>query len=334
MASCNLSLSGYTYSAGDQGYIINTYVTIKEVTTSGSSRKIRLTVSVRAADYDGSRSGKFTVQCPDSNTSITNQSYSCPGKNSTAYTIFDEEFIVYMNSDGKTASIDFSFSADFYSSTAGASRSISGTITTLTLTESSYKLTISAGSGSVITVTRNGEALYNGSSIASGDVLTINFGALDGYVLEKHTVNGSTVSSGSRHTVKGNTTVVATAVQKTHLLSITSDSNIIVNVYDEISGQYYSDGDYISHSSSVTIWCTVLNGFEFGSLIINNTSYPNGISFDVLSPINIVATSSALGLIHIYNGSMFDSYQIFIYDGFEWDIYCPYVYDGDWDICS
>lgn len=83
---------------------------------------------------------------------------------------------------------------------------------TITTTgQSTYKLTISQGTGSTITVKRNGTTLSNGATINHGDVLTITFAAKAGYKLTSHTVNGSTFTSGGTHTVVAAVAVAALA---------------------------------------------------------------------------------------------------------------------------
>ena len=77
--------------------------------------------------------------------------------------------------------------------------------------QSVYSLSISQGTGSSISVKRNGTALSNGATLAPGDVLTISFGAETGYNLVVHTVNGNAFASGGTHTVEGNVSVAATA---------------------------------------------------------------------------------------------------------------------------
>lgn len=74
-----------------------------------------------------------------------------------------------------------------------------------------FTLSISAGTGSTITVTRNGTVLSDGASLSYGDTLTISFTANSGYALTTHTVNGSTFPSGSTQSVAGNVAVVAAA---------------------------------------------------------------------------------------------------------------------------
>ena len=46
-------------------------------------------------------------------------------------------------------------------------------------------------------------------------------------------------------------------------------------------------------------------------------------------------TSGAAGLVHIDNGSSFDSYQVYIDNGSGWDMYIPYIDNGSgWDLCG
>lgn len=94
--------------------------------------------------------------------------------------------------------------------------------TTMTLTKisvASYTLSISKGTGTIITVNRTsspkggGETgnLSNGAKVYYSDVLKITFGAESGYEIDTHTVNGTAFTSESNHTVTSNVTVIATA---------------------------------------------------------------------------------------------------------------------------
>lgn len=73
-----------------------------------------------------------------------------------------------------------------------------------------YTLKISAGTGSTITVKRNGKILTNGASIYHGDVLLIEFSSSSMYEILTQKVNGIDFKSGSNHTVSGNVTVTTT----------------------------------------------------------------------------------------------------------------------------
>ncbi len=74
-----------------------------------------------------------------------------------------------------------------------------------------YTLTIAAGSGSTVSVMRNGTALPSGAVLTHGEVLTVSFAAQSGYELTAHTVNGAAFPSGGSHTVQGHVTAAATA---------------------------------------------------------------------------------------------------------------------------
>lgn len=67
------------------------------------------------------------------------------------------------------------------------------------------KLTITQGTGTTVTVTKNDTALVNGATLTAGDVLTIS---CTGGTL---TVNGESFTSGNTHTVAGSVTVVSQA---------------------------------------------------------------------------------------------------------------------------
>lgn len=88
-----------------------------------------------------------------------------------------------------------------------------------------FTLSISAGTGSTITVRRGSTTLANGASITYGDTLTITCTPNTNYKLLTLTLNGSSISSGSTHTVKGAVSVVSTA-QKLYSSVSATDANI------------------------------------------------------------------------------------------------------------
>lgn len=71
--------------------------------------------------------------------------------------------------------------------------------------KTTYTLTITEGDGTEVTVTKGGVALETGTSIQSGDALTIS---VTGGTI---TVNGTAFISGNTHNVTGNVAVVSTA---------------------------------------------------------------------------------------------------------------------------
>lgn len=157
-----------------------------------------------------------------------------------------------------------------------------------------YTLSISAGTGSSITVARNGTTLSNGATITYGDSLVITFTASTGYAIATHTVNGTTFTSGGTHTVTGNVSVVATA---TPVKSTLSASNGTFGTALTINVTYYSS----SYRHTIAYSCA---GYT-GNIVTNwiGTSYnwtpPNNIMNGVPN-----ATSASCTLtITTYSGS-------------------------------
>ena len=86
--------------------------------------------------------------------------------------------------------------------TSGNTHTVTGNVSVVsTGVKKTFTLSISAGTGSTITVKRGTTTLNNGATVTYGDVLTITFGTQTGYNLGTHTVNGNTFTSGNTHTV-------------------------------------------------------------------------------------------------------------------------------------
>lgn len=134
---------------------------------------------------------------------------------------------------------------------------------------SKFSLSISAGTGSSITVNRTSSAvglatgnLANGAEIYKDDKLKITFTPQTNYAIKTRTVNGSTFTSGNTHTVAGNVSVASTAQVLASDVgasdaNIGSASTITVTKYN--SGYYhtlqYSFGGlsgYITSSGGVS----------------------------------------------------------------------------------
>lgn len=145
MASCNLNYDGHTG-------VINADAYVYEITTSGTSRRVRLVLEVYAVDYSGARDASYSVRCSQSGTNVSVGLYQGFTISGTARTIFDQTFWVDMAKGSDRAAVDLSFSASLVSPSSGT-RSISGTITTLYLTMepdtpavAASRITLSAGS--------------------------------------------------------------------------------------------------------------------------------------------------------------------------------------------
>lgn len=126
MAGCNLSYSGHTG-------VINASASVYELTTSGTTRQVRVILQVYAIDYSGSRDGGYSVECIQSGTYVEVPTYHGFAMTGSAQTIFDEVFTVSMERGASSAAVDLSFSAWLISPSAGQ-RTIYGSISTLYLT--------------------------------------------------------------------------------------------------------------------------------------------------------------------------------------------------------
>lgn len=121
----------------------------------------------------------------------------------------------------------------FYTIDGGSGNgwSVSGSQSITLTTIPTYTLSLSAGTGSSITVSRTSSGyaskgtLSNGARLYTSDTLKITFTASTNYAIATHTVNGSTFTSGGTHTVSGNVTVVSTATLVKSTIGAT-DANI------------------------------------------------------------------------------------------------------------
>lgn len=133
------------------------------------------------------------------------------------------------DSNGKK-SVDVSITAQIYVY-GSTNSSYNGSITMSP--NPVYTLSMSAGAGSNITVNRTACAGSGGTGNLSagtnklyyGDTLKITFTPSSNYIVNTHTVNGSTFTSGNTHTVSGNVTVAATATPLKSAIGAT-DANI------------------------------------------------------------------------------------------------------------
>lgn len=347
MASTNLTYSG----TGSGAIKATAYIT--ENTTDGTTRSITLRLAICANDgFSSQRDAKYNITCPEANVNESVDYYSGFYLQGEEIDIFNKTFTVYLNNDNKTANIDLDFDVTFKSTSAPSGKSISGSITTLTLTEyvPEYTLSISAGTGSSVTVNRTSSnygstgALNKGAILYNGDKLTITFSALTGYDLLTHSVNGSSFESDDIFTVSGGgVSVVTTAAVKSFLLTVSEDIGTTVTVNRTKSplqgaktGQFTDpDGETIYYNDVLVVSVTSGAEYEILTQTINGMSFESGDSHTVTENVDIIVTTKMSGIVYIYDGSEYIKYLIYIYDGSEFVQYIPYVYDGtEWIICS
>lgn len=141
-----------------------------------------------------------------------------------------------------------------------------------------YTLSISAGTGSNITVNRTASGyagtgnLSNGARLYYNDKLKITFTPSTNYAISTHTVNNSTFSSGNTYTVSGNVSVKATAQVLASSIGATdanigSTSTITVTKYNS---SYYHSIQYTFGSLSGYI--TSGGGTQSTEVKFSNTS--------------------------------------------------------------
>ena len=141
-----------------------------------------------------------------------------------------------------------------------------------------YTLSISAGTGSNITVNRTASGyagtgnLSNGARLYYNDKLKITFTPSTNYAISTHTVNNSTFSSGNTYTVSGNVSVKATAQVLASSIGATdanigSTSTITITKYNS---SYYHSIQY--KFGSLSGYITSSGGTQSTEVKFSNTS--------------------------------------------------------------
>lgn len=155
MASTNLSYNGSTG-------VLEASASVYEITTTGTSRKIHLSLFIKPIDYGGARTFGWEASGGGEYSSGNNSVLDGSGR-----TIFDEDITVSVPYGSTTASISFNFSCTVVSPSAG-NKSISGTITKingLTLAQGSSNISSAAstyfGSACSISWTPPSTSVYN-----------------------------------------------------------------------------------------------------------------------------------------------------------------------------
>ncbi len=176
-----------------------------------------------------------------------------------------------------------------------------------------FTLSISAGTGSAVTVLRNGTALPSGAVLTYGDRLTVNFSAQSGYALTAHTLNGASFPSGGTHTVTGAVAVAATAARKTYTLTISAGTGSTVTVLR--GGTALPGGASITHGDTLTVRFAAQSGWELLTHTLNGASFPSGGSHTVSGAVTVVATARRMGILRLDTGSAIRKYRLLLDTG-------------------
>lgn len=274
MASHNLSYSGSTS-------VLEASATVSEKTTTGTSRILYLNVFVRPIDYDGARTFWYSASgCGESD---SGDSLSLDG---SGYEIFSKEITVNVPYGSTSASIDFSFSAKIYSSTAKAYKSISGTITKITgLTLQQGNTSISAAGdtsfGSACSVN------WTPSSASNYNMLRFSLGSWS------ETTGLFCPGTTSSYTYTGYTIPLSAASQIPNAESATM--TVTLYTYSNSAGTSQV-GSASSMNFTVTIPATVKPSVTASSIAIDNSVNSAvsswGIAVAGFSKLRVTATAS------------------------------------------
>lgn len=168
-----------------------------------------------------------------------------------------------------------------------------------------YSLSVSAGTGSSIAVSRQSStvagtgSLSNGSVLYAGDVLSVSYSASTGYVIGTHTLNGSTFNSGATHTVSAAVSIVTTASVASFSLSLSAGvgSSITVNRTSSplarASTGNLSNGATIYYNDVLSISWSASDGYSISSAKVNNIERSgSSLSVTVSSAVSVVVLAS------------------------------------------
>ena len=221
-------------------------------------------------------------------TSITVKRGGTTLTNGATITHGDQLTISFSASSGYNLSTHTVNGASF---TSGGTHTVSGAVSVAaTAVNKTYTLTISAGTGTSITVKRGGTTLSNGATITHGDLLTISFVASSGYNLSSHTVNGTAFTSGGTHMVSGAVNVAATGSKKTYTLTISAGTGTSITV--KRGNTTLANGATITHGDSLTISFVALSGYNLSTHTVNGTTFTSGGTHTVSGAVSVAATAS------------------------------------------
>ena len=272
-----LSGSFYKYPTGSFGLYCEW-----EATQSRSGNYSNVTMDVYLSYYTLSVSARTSATVSINGVSET---YSTPSISRSSASSWTKKLLktytvkVDHNANGTKTGVKLSASYPFNGTYSGVSISTITASTTIDLDPITvYSLSVSAGTGSSITVNRTSSGygstgnLSNGATLYYNDKLKISFTPSTNYAIDTHTVNGSSFTSGNTHTVSGNVAVVSTATPQKSLIAATdanigSTSTITVTRYNSSYTHTitYAFGDttgtVCTKSSNVSIAWTVPTSF-------------------------------------------------------------------------
>ena len=330
--------------AASTGYNLSTHKVNDSNFTSGSTHTVTKAVSVTSTATVKS----FTLSVSaGTGSSITVNRTSSPlgggstGNLSNGTTIYYNDVlnVSYSASTGCTINTHTINGSQF---TSGSNYTVTAAVSVITTaTVNSYRLTVSAGANTTVTVNRTSSPLgkattgyiQNGATIYYNDVLNITWTASDGYSITTRTVNGVTKTSGQSYTVTSAISVVVAATVNSYSISSTiadhTELLITRTASPEAGAQIGLVTDSIVYYGDViSIQAIPSSGYGIDSLKVNSIEVTNPKSMTVTSNITIVVLIKALGFIYIDSGSSIEKYKIIIDSGSTMEQYRAMIDTG------
>ncbi len=181
---------------------------------------------------------------------------------------------------------------------SGYSFSVSGAVSVkATARLKTFTLSISAGTGAVVSVKRGSTALSNGDAVTYGEKLTVTFSATTGYKLTSHTVNGSSFTSGNSVTVSGALSVAAAAQVLSYTLAVSAGTGSSVTVQRTASPKQgaatgtLSNGAAVYYGDKLTISFAASTGYELKTRTVNDAAFTSGQSHTVTGAVSVKAAA-------------------------------------------
>lgn len=316
-----LKVNGSAFTSG------GTHTVASNVSVTSTATKITYTISYNANGGTGA---------PSSQTKTYGVSLTL---SSTKPTKAD-------SSSAQDSTITISYNANNGSSTPGSGTGTKTVTTTTTYTFKEWN-TASGGTGTSYAAgasyTANAAATLYAQYTSSSSSSTSNPSIKTAAAISRPSENiaGYTVSFNANG---GSTTPDAITSTKTRKYTFSKWKNLNSGTEFSASTSYTFSvsatltAQWTSSDTNNAITLPVLTraGYTFKgwSTSSSATSGSTG-SYIPTEDIVLYAIWEPLGLVYIFDGENWNSYQIYIYSGTEWVQYIPYIYDGaNWSMCS
>lgn len=201
-----------------------------------------------------------------------------------------------------------------------------------------YKLYVNVGNGSTISVNRKSSPsgsvgiISNGADIYNGDVISVTFGAMPGYNLTSHTVNGSTFTSGSQLTVSRDVVIVSSASLKFYKLKISPGTGSTITV--KRNGKILANGASIYHGDVLLIEFSSSSIYEILTQKVNGIDFKSGSKHTVSGNVTVTTTTRILGFVYLTINGKVKKFRVIVFHYGKWRKYRPIIIHKNSDISA